>query len=189
MWNTPSKHTIILDTDGTTVVEQYSNAVETIETEHAQIHKEKGFFYSTNFTVANTTDKFFVLENPAGNYPHLRIIGISIEDTPCDFYVYENPTYTGGTARTVYNLSRSSSNTPDLVVSEDPTVTANGTQIEYQYLAGSGGGPVGQGASGISTDDLPTEWILKPNEDYLIRLYNNSGGAIDADLRMFWYEL
>jgi hypothetical protein len=48
------------------------------------------------------------------------------------------------------------------------------------------GGTGGNSSGGIA--EPFAEWILKADEDYLIRLTNSAGGAKDLGLQIDWYE-
>ena len=68
------------------------------------------------------------------------------------------------------------------------TISATGTAIlEDQYVPDPGGGFFS--SPGTSVADVSEEWILKQNEDYLLRLTNNSGGAIDGSVYIVFYEI
>ena len=105
-----------------------------------------------------------------GSYPHLRYYSFKTDGGSCDIRLFEGTTVSSdGTGLTESNLNRASSKTDD------------GTQIDFDLIETSkhqGGG----------IDDIPSEWILKPDNNYLLRLTNNSGGAIDGVFKMFWYE-
>ena len=95
----------------------------------------------------------------------------------------ENPTVNAaGTALTEYNLNRTSTATANTTTFHTPTVAA-GTELVAQYLAG-GAGP--QAGGGQAQSD--SEWVLKPNEDYVVRVTNISGQAQTLGLLVEWYE-
>ena len=93
---------------------------------------------------------------------------------PITVTLYEAPTTTAdGDPGAMRNRNRNYPDTsPPFLVFENPTVTAIGTEVQAILLTGSI-----QAGRGDAQD---LEWVLKPNTDYLIRLPNNSGGAIDA---------
>ena len=64
----------------------------------------------------------------------------------------------------------------------NPTVTATGTEIDYQIIAGGVGKKSGGGESGS------LEYVLKPLTNYLFRLTNVNGTNHAAFLALEWYE-
>jgi hypothetical protein len=69
----------------------------------------------------------------------------------------------------------------------DPTVTDTGTQIHHVWVPPTGAG-VGSSV-GLSEVSFGEEWILKPSTDYILRITNGSGGAIDTWHEMLFYEV
>ena len=101
-------------------------------------------------------------------------------------YLYEAPTVTAvGTAVPAYNMNRSASLTSTVAISHTPTITVSTTILVNGRVLPGGtsqqtrvGGGVRQG----------TEWILKPNTNYLIRATNTSGGSVPINVVIEWYE-
>lgn len=157
----------------------------TIGTVHSRIHAGQGFTYSSKVNVLTAANLDFLLINPAANYPHLRKFVFTVTGAPCDIYLYEGTTVSAnGTAKTWTNSNRASVNTASLGLYEGPTVTGVGTQIEYVMLPTTDK----HGQSGSSVDDIGIEWVLNPSTNYLLRLTNGSGGAIDVGTYLFMYE-
>ena len=95
----------------------------------------------------------------------------------------ENPTVNAaGTALTEYNLNRTSTATANTTTFHTPTVAA-GTELVAQYLPGGAGPQAGGGQ--VQSD---SEWVLKPNEDYVFRVTNISGQAQTLGIIVEWYE-
>jgi len=169
-------------------IEQYSGAYRTIEVEHAKIHDGLAYMHNGAHNIANGVTQYHLLKNPAFNYPHLRIVTTDVTIAPAVISLYETPTTTAdGTTATTFNYNRNSANTSSLLMYENPTVTAVGTLLE-SVLIPSGGGGGGSSKPGGFGIDLPTEWILKQNTNYLVAITNNSGSTIDAYVHFFWYE-
>ena len=98
-------------------------------------------------------------------------------------HLIENPTVTAaGTALTAYNLNRTSSNTASTLAYHTPTVAA-GTELVAQFMPG-GAGPQASGGQAQSG----SEWVLKPDEDYVCRITNISGQAQPLSIIVEWYE-
>ena len=123
-----------------------------------------------------------VLASPAGVYPHLTVEGLCLGDA--ELYIYEGTSTTGGTAFTPINRNRNYaiSNPSEVAMVINPTVTAVGTEIDAEIIAGGGGKKSGGGTAGS------LEYVLKPLTNYLFRLTNVNGVAHAASLTLEWYE-
>ena len=98
--------------------------------------------------------------------------------------IYESTTTSAdGTSLPVFNKNRNSSNTPGTVISVGPTITDVGTQIKRAAITSPSGSSV------VFSQSKSGEWILKPATKYLVRITNNSGGAIDFNITIGFYEL
>ncbi len=179
--------------DGITrqLIDQFAWALTVIDSEHRLIHD--GMLFTANYrfdNLANGGNLDILLQVPAGSFPHLRAWSYSLEDGPCEFNLYENPTFSAaGTAITLQNNNRNSSNTSDVTATHTPTITSPGDAIlEGQYIPDPGGGFL-SGSPGAQAQDLSEEWVLKQNEDYLLRLTNNSGVVIDGSIYFVLYEI
>ena len=157
-------------------------AVPTIMSDHSHIHKGEAYSASDKVTGLNTGDSFdILLKNPAGNFPHFRVFEFDSDKSPGDIFIYEAPTTSAdGTPLTLNNLNRNSSNTPDLSVFTEPTLSDVGTRLEYHQITGTK-------ASGGSSQSATTEWILKTNTDYLVRFTAGANGTI-IGWYIFFYE-
>lgn len=184
-FNTPSKHTIVLDPTGDTVVDSVSNAVRTLDTSHAHIHVGEGYTLAERVSIANVGGTFeYLLVNPTSNFPHFRSITVASDGGPFDIDFYEDTTVSAnGTLITNYNNKRSSSNTSNLLTYYTPTITADGTLLEPVLVPGTK-------QTGSFGSEASEEWNLKDNTNYMIRITNNTVGAGTSrfTLNMFWYE-
>jgi len=170
--------------------DKYAHAVTVISEPHRMNHD--GFMQSVTYkrtALADAASQDFLLAVPALTWPHLNKAMIRIGRGDVDILAYEGPTTTAaGTVLTPFNTNRSSSNTPNMVITRDPTVTVVGTLMQHQWLpptiAGTGGS-----ASGVSEAEAGEEWLLAPDTDYLWRITNESGAAVDLAIEILWYEL
>ena len=69
---------------------------------------------------------------------------------------------------------------------EGATVTANGTKFAQVYIPGATG--MGGTRTGASAGLSNSEWVLKPNTVYMIRVTNGSSGSNDIQINFEWYE-
>jgi hypothetical protein len=109
-------------------------------------------------------------------------------ENDCRIEIFEAPTATPGTAKTIYNQNRSSTNTTDATITHTPTgVTAGSTVIHRRIFFGSfssGGVSANSGSSARAP-----EIILKKSTSYLVRLTNNAGTAQDFHIELSYYEV
>ena len=163
-----------------------NKAVESIPWTHAKIHEGKTFVHSARHTITSGNSLYFLLINPAGNYAHLKW-SVKADTSPLEVYGFKNPiTTANGTEVPVGNTNDSSSIVANMKIYESPTITSNGTQMEYDLIVGSG---VGAGASGGNTDSIVKEWVLAPNTHYLMRTINNAVGTAIIAHKLYWYEV
>lgn len=101
--------------------------------------------------------------------------------------VFEAPTYTGGTAQPIYNLSRLNPAPTTVQVLTGITLTADGTEISAPTY---GVGGTGVGNSTVGTFAVQgAERILKPNTSYLLRITNrDTAAAATVATYATWYE-
>jgi hypothetical protein len=106
--------------------------------------------------------------------------------------LYEGVTYTSdtttsyGTTLPAYNMDRTSANVPLTTfwaVGSTPSWTAS-TMLDYEYIGAATNVPNPVGG----TIRKNTEWELKPNEKYLVRLTNNGAATASAYFTAQFYE-
>ena len=168
--------------------ERLTSAIRTIETEHSYIH-EGIFFESYNkFTLAAGATRVITLKAAAGKYLHYRPTSLvtSADKVLIEFYEGATVTAATGAAITPANHDRNSSLTSTTTLLDAPTVTANGTKFAQVYIPGATG--TGGTRTGQSAGTSGSEWVLKPNTVYLIRVTNGSSGSNDIQVNFQWYE-
>ena len=91
--------------------------------------------------------------------------GLGIQST-----VFKNPTFTGGTPATIFNLNHKNPVVPEVVLLTEPSVTVEGTQVQATktYLGASLIGNQIQIQAGLEAQGL--EYIYAPNTTYLFKL-------------------
>ena len=165
-------------------IDATTGAVQGIEWEHSRIHSGRGFMYVDKVdNLSNGASFYWLLDNPADNYAHLRLIHFVSDGAPAEFFLFEAPTVTGnGTQGSPKNCNRASANAANLDVYRGATVSADGEQLDFGLIPGT------RTTGGSGGDGVETEWILDPSTKYVVKFTNASGGAVDAGLRLFWYE-
>ena len=167
-----------------------THSITMIEEQHRLIHD--GMYFSTSgkqTAWADATTREFLIVPPAGCYPHVQVMLLTFGRGDIDFVAYEGPNITdNGTALTARNVNRNSTNTPDLALYATPTTTDDGV-MEFQLWVPPTATGNGQSANGISGVGQGSEWVLKPETPWLVRLTNNSGATIDWSYEFSWYEV
>ena len=163
-------------------VDRDGRYVPVIAEEHTRIHESKGFTLTGKRTVASGSRINILIKNPAGNFPHFRFYAFASEKAPADIFLYEGTTVSvDGTELTPRNNNRNSSNVPNITLHETPTITDDGEEIEYSLIAGGK-------HTGGTAESITVEWILQPDQNYLLRYINNSGQSSLVGFHIFFYE-
>lgn len=171
---------------GTYVVAGADAPVITVDVNHQRNHDGRAFFayklFPDSAKLAAGASINIAIASPAGVYPHITIDALCLGDA--ELYIYEGSTASGGTSFTPINRNRNyvESNPSQVAMVIDPTVSALGTQIDAQIIAGGAGKKSTGGAAGS------LEYVLKPLTTYLFRLTNVNGTAHAAYLTLEWYE-
>lgn len=142
-------------------------------------------FSNKNLAVPNGANLDFVMTT--GTYPilikdrQLTFNGVSIVSR-----VYMNPTFSGGTPVTAFNMNTINPKTAGFVIKAAPTVTSVGTEIAAPTYG------IGSNAPGNATSATYSarggERVLAPNTSFLLRITNDSGAAMDISAYLTWYE-
>ena len=182
-----------MQSDGTIVnfadaSERITSAIRTIETEHSYIHE--GIFYESynKFTLAAGAKRVVTIKAPVGKYLHYRPTNLvtSADKVTIEFYEGATVTAATGTAVTPSNHNRNSATASGVTLLDAPTVTADGTKFAQVYIPGATG--IGGTRTGQSAGTSGSEWVLKPNTVYMIKVTNGSSGSNDIQVNFQWYE-
>ena len=171
-----------------TAIERITGAFRTIETEHAYIHE--GIFYESynKFTLAAGAKRVVTIKPATGTYLHYRPTNLvtSADKVTIEFYEGATVTAATGTAATPSNHNRNSTLASKVTLLDAPTVTADGTKFAQVYIPGATG--TGGTRTGASAGVSNSEWVLKPDTVYMIRVTNGSSGSNDIQVNFQWYE-
>lgn len=169
--------------DGLIPYDEETGAVLTIDTLHHEVHEGEMFHAAHTASVANGANLDFQLTTGAKDVHSAWEVFAGGQVTVS---LFEAPTTSGGTAVAAYNMHRDSPNTPQSAVVHTPTVSDTGSValVNGRILPG-GTSPTTRVGGGIRAG---TEWILKPNTKYLLRVNNSSGGTIAINAVLEWYE-
>jgi len=164
------------------IVDQYTQSLNTINVEHNKIHQGKGFTFAHECVVPAEGEKILLLDNPIGNYPHLRYYAIETTGAPAEICFHREPTVSvQGTLASLVNNNLNSANTPNLQLYEDTQLSDYGVELDCDFI-------VGGKFEGGSASPTITEWVLVPGEKYALVFKNNSGISIDLNIHLFFYE-
>ena len=156
----------------------------TVDVNHQRNHDGRAYYaykaYPASAPLSSGASIDIMFACAAGITPHLNVEAMCMGDA--ELKIYENATSTSGTSFTPINRNRNSTNVSQSAMVINPTVTATGTEIDYQIIAGGVGKKSGGGESGS------LEYVLKPLTNYLFRLTNVNGTNHAAFLALEWYE-
>ena len=139
--------------------DQVSGGLKTITEQHGQIHKGRHFFTTSIregvalnavvegvFTAPDTDTRIHFTYEIEGS------VGVKVE-------IFEGATgVVGGSAATLFNSDRNSTNTPELTITEDPTSISDYGTLVFTAAKGS--------AKEIGIVSRVVELILKKNSSY-----------------------
>lgn len=165
-----------------------SNLPVVIEFDHHQIHEGEAWQY-TSFGALNTTTRNIRISVPTlaatTRTPHL-LPEVICDATTTSILLFEGTTWTaGGTddSAKIYNRNRNVAGTPNTKIyitgATALTPNADGTQIYQGYT-------VGANRSAIGSDRALSEWVLKSNTEYCLRVTTTSNGT--CLIRLNFYE-
>lgn len=174
----------IIITDGVTdVVVDPLGYIVTVEIEHYKVHI--GDFYTVSDydnNVLVAAPKYWLVRTPNTALRFHTKINVET-DTGTLLEFFENPTITlDGVALTAFNNERNSAKTCSLNFFRDPTVGADGTRIQVARVAPGREKKIG------GTARSAAEWILKQNEEYLVKATVDANGA-EVTINIEGYEV
>jgi hypothetical protein len=170
------------DKDGVQQVIGSDRSLPVIDVNHLRLHEARAYYvykmfpYSAGLAAGASID--IALAFPAGTTPHLIFQYESVGES--EFYMYESPTTSGGTALTKHRRNRNVATTSVAAAVLAPTVTSVGTEIYSEFIPASNKG--GGGGS------YSFEFVLTPLTTYLFRLTNVNSQSHACNLRLEWYE-
>lgn len=160
--------------------DETSGALLTLDNSIHQLLEGKAFHLSDANVVANTNSRTLLLTTP--NTATRVYLGVKVAtNVLVQYFIYENPTVSNvGTDLTSYNKDRNSAVAATLDVNHTPTVSSVGTVLTNGYLV----------TNNVNSESIEDRlWVLKQNEEYLVRVSNNSGGNAYITILLDWYEV
>lgn len=170
-----------IDKDGVHYLTSSDRPFPTVDVNHLRLHEGRAYYvYHVDSALSVNGNLDIAIAWPSGTLPH------SVFNYQCGgdsrFYVYENPTTSGGTALTIHRRNRALATTSTGAAVYNPTVSALGDEIFGEIITS------GQGGTGAGGGGYTYEYVLKPLTTYLFRLTNINSQAHMAELLIEWYE-
>lgn len=168
--------------DGTFVNTSHGSPLPVFSHGETSVHDGYAYHRDAYYaSIAGGAEVNMLLRTPSNTEVHLVAYTATVTGGPCVVSLLENVTVSAdGTLVAPYNLNRTSSNTSSVAISENPTVTG-GVLIERHLI------PAGHKDGGLSPG-ISVGWVLKPSEEYCIKLINNDSSAISAVVEVMFYE-
>lgn len=171
-----------IDKDGVSYLTSSDKPFPTIDVNHLRLHEGRAYYvykvypYSAGLAAGASVD--IAIAWPAGVTPHMVFAYSSPGES--EFYVFESPSTSGGTAMTIYRRNRVTTAESVAAAVIGPTVTGTGTEIYGEIVpAGNKGG---------GGESYSHEFVMKPLTTYLFRFTNTNAQAHSAVIRLDWYE-
>ena len=170
-----------VDKDGVQYLTSSDKPFPTVDVNHLRLHEGRAYYvYRIETALAVNGNLDIAVAWPSGVFPH------AVFNYQCGgdsrFFVYEEPTTSGGTALTIHRRNRALNTTSTGAAVYAPTVSSVGNEI-FGEIVTSGQGGTGAGGGGYTY-----EYVLKPLTTYLFRLTNINSQAHIAELMIEWYE-
>jgi len=164
-------------------IDQMTGAANFIGAIHYHVHEQKHFTCTDiDLDVDASAPKEWLIKTPS-NPIRVHFVSSIITSVAAQVYFYEGVTVSStGTELPIWNNDRSSGVSSNVKWYKDPTVTDYGTQLDVQWIPGEKVGKIG------AVSRPQTEWILKPDEQYLIRVIPEFDNA-KVSVVIEFYEL
>jgi len=150
---------------------------------HHEVHEGEMFAFERSASISNGANMDIRFKTGAKRVH----TGLSIAAAgQCVVSLYEAATISAGTPLSIYNMNRTSSNSPLSSAFHTPTVGATGSVALVDGRLIAGGSTVQTRIGGAAR--IGSEYILKPNTEYLLRITNTSGVAAVINPVFEFYE-
>ena len=163
-----------------------THTMQTIEYAHHEVHGGSHFtFCASDGDLDSGQVIEFILTTPdTTKWAHLIASAYGALHTKLE--IYEDTTHTTGAAQTAYNNNRNSGTAATITINASNDDNADGTLIfSSEWGIDTGAGTNKKSGGGESRGD--SEWVLKQNTKYLVRVESQTADNV-ADLCLSWYE-
>lgn len=147
--------------------------------------KEYEYFQFANLASSASMDIIF--QPTVGSIMRFKDEVVSFNDEFCDFQIFENPTFTGGSAGNIFNLNNKIQLPSGVTVLEGSTVTDPGTAVSvpFRYIGSTGQGQQASAAQGIGGLDR----VMSDTDEYLLRVTNPNSQTMDVSIFVTWFRV
>jgi len=175
------------DANGVDITDTLGHALVAEDLEHKHIHDGYGFRVSKLVSLTNGATAYLQIKTGARN-THLKQVGLALDLNVVLCTFTESPVITDGTtAVPVINAHRQAAvNNPSVnKVFSDPTSVSGGTALDIDLVPAGTLGSRGPAQLAPSS----TEFILKPNTNYVLTMTNQGSTTCQLMVKWVWYEL
>lgn len=163
-------------------VDGVTNALETVDYSHHEIHNGSHYFYTDSVTLGSGANQTYLITTPdTTKWVHLIF---SFDGTAVtSFTIDEAGDRVGTNLQTVFNNNRNSANTAGITIHKGISGgSTDGTEI-YTYASGTAQGNSRSPSLGRSDQEI----VLKQNTKYLITVLSGTAGNL-TNVMFEWYE-
>ena len=173
------------DGAGTPIIVDHSGAIPTLTEFQAAVHGGESFSYSANQIGLASAGVVTLLGRTGTKQVHFDGFRLIVSNAPFRIEFFEAPTISNaGTLLSSRRRNRQNANVSLMTIYSTPTFSATGLLLDDDLIPQISQGA--QNSSGLGTVD--DGWVLKANTDYLIRMTNLSGGAMNWSAKFTWHE-
>ena len=182
----PNIHSLLewIDYVGNTARDALDRWFVTMSGQHHEIHEGNSYTYPfVDLDVDIAAPKYILFRTPDDTEEQHLTISVSA-DGVAEAELFENPTVdVVGSEKIPINRNRRSTNTSNVLLYEDPTISLDNVLLAHMDFGGAG---VGQTklTGDASTRD---EFILQRNEDYVIKV-TMAADDTHVNITPDWYE-
>lgn len=156
-----------------------------IDVTHHHIHDGDHYTFVVIDTDVDIAAPKYIRITPPNTTTRIHFTGQVYVTASSLIELFENPTINAaGSVVTIYNNDRNSVNSATATAFEDTTTTNDGTRID----AGRAGGSARPNFRIGGETARRNEWILKQNEDYLIKITPDADNT-EVVISITWYEV
>jgi len=171
--------------NGPAILDETTYAIVSIPYEHYEIHEGNHYFTKgwTNLATSGGSISFGFTTPNTTKWAHMRFDVFA--DNVCEMNEYEFATISGGTSQTIYNNNRNSNNNSVCTITQNPSITSNGSLFGSARFGVAGTNPTKQGITGGLGRNQ--EIILRSGTTYLW-IFKVGGNNTIFNWDAEWYE-
>jgi len=168
------------------MLDKCTNAFKFISADRAQIHEGRYFESSVSKAISASGVLNISFVTSSTRYIHFRQAVVSCSADKVAIDLYEGNSLSGGAVVSTYNKNRISTAAATLSIYTTASITSDGTLIHQSYIGGGTG--VSSTVSGGNVGQ-ENEWVFAQNQNYNLRITNNSTEENTIVVNSVWVEL